>query len=71
MKITSAPFNLQIVGGGKPKITREIQFTNGDNISFTITLDRDENATLPELHRQSVQEVINRLQEWIEPNSPT
>ena len=70
IKITRAPFNLSVSSGGRPKITRELEFSNGDTIVFTVTLEEDETATLTDLHRRSVEEVIERLQAWLKPSTP-
>jgi hypothetical protein len=70
MKITRAPFNLSVSATGRPKITRELEFSNGDTIVFTVTLEEDETATLTDLHRRSVEEVIERLQAWLKPSTP-
>jgi hypothetical protein len=65
--VTSAPFNLELVDGNRPRITRDLEFSNGDTISFSITLEQDIHATIPQLHRNSVRELINRLEAWIGP----
>lgn len=65
VKITQAPFTIEILAGGKPKITRDIVYTNGDKISFAVTLEEDRTATIPDLHRKSVEELISRLEEFI------
>jgi hypothetical protein len=52
---------------GQPTITREYTFKNGDTISFTVTLPRDDAATLPALHRQSIETAISHLKSLIPP----
>lgn len=63
---TSATLNLT-VNAGVPVMSREIEYQNGDRISFSVALPDSSNATLPELHKQSVARVIQLLQEWIAP----
>lgn len=59
-------FNLT-VKDGEPVISRELLCTNGDTISFTVTLPDDPNATLSDLHKRSAEQVIKLLQDWLNP----
>ena len=65
--LSDISLNIEMIAGGQPKVTREITFTNGDKVTFVVTLDRDDSATLPNLHKQSVREVISRLEALITP----
>ncbi|HJV75381.1 MAG TPA: hypothetical protein VJ654_14235 [Noviherbaspirillum sp.] len=64
-----APFKEQTfdisISDGRPSITRNFVFKNGDKLSFTVMLQKDYNATLPDMHRRSVEAVINHLKTLI------
>ena len=63
-KVTAAPFNIEVLAGGRPRVSRQIIFANGNTISFDISLDEDKSATLGDLHHRSVAEVIKHLQDF-------
>jgi hypothetical protein len=50
---------------GRPSITRSYTFKNGDTISFAVTLQKDYDATLSDMHRRSVETAINHLKTLI------
>lgn len=64
--ITQADFNISIANG-KTTITRDFAFKGGDSITFTVALENDKNATVVDLHKQSVARVMALLQELITP----
>lgn len=45
----------------KPVVTRNFTFKDGDTISFTVTLPQNYEASLSDLHRQSVDAAITHL----------
>lgn len=51
----------------QPTIRRQFEFKNGDQVSFSVTLPRDDAATLPDLHQRSVRAVIDHLESLIGP----
>jgi hypothetical protein len=53
----------------RPIITRSIQFSDGGTMTFSLKLPRDDGATLIDLHRQSIEDAIARLQEFLTPQS--
>lgn len=60
-----AKFNLELVKN-KAVITREIEFANGDLVTFSVGVD-PANLTLAELHRKSVESLVTQLQAWAAP----
>jgi len=70
IKVAQAPFNIEVLAGGRPKVSREIVFTNGDKISFEVSLEQDGSLTMGDLHRKSVEEVIKRLENFAPPKKP-
>lgn len=63
-KIMEGDFSITI-SSGKPTVSRNFKFSDATAISFSIQLDRDDAATLPDLHRKSVEAVIELLQRTI------
>ena len=63
-KSTSSTFAIEI-NGVQPTVSREIKFENGDSISFSVTLDRDDDMRLADLHKRSAEHTIKLLQSWI------
>jgi hypothetical protein len=68
IEVTKAPFTLTVVEGNRPRVMREIVFSNGDFLTFSVTLEADAEATIVDLHRKSAEELIARLQDWIDPS---
>ncbi|MFC0132075.1 hypothetical protein CR105_24475 [Massilia eurypsychrophila] len=64
--LASTTFDIKI-SGMQPTITREIKFKSGDSITFTVTLDRDDEVKMLELHKRSVKHVIALLEAWSSP----
>ncbi|WP_332848697.1 hypothetical protein [Massilia sp. S19_KUP03_FR1] len=52
-----------------PVVTRTISFADGSTMSFTLHLPRDDEVTLPGLHRKSIENAIERLQDFLKPQS--
>lgn len=55
------------LSGGKPTITRNFMFADGSAIDFTVTLERDDSATLVDLHQRSLRHAIALLQGMVKP----
>lgn len=51
----------------KPTVKREFTFSNGDEISFSITLDEDMSSTVTDLHKRSIDAAIALLQSRLKP----
>ena len=51
----------------RPTVTRNFSFENGDLISFTVNLEPDFNATIGDIHKQSVIAAIEHLKGLLEP----
>lgn len=64
--ISSATYHIDIASM-QPVITRELKFKNGDTVSFTVTLPRDDQLTVIGMHQASVAHVIALLQGWSAP----
>lgn len=62
------PFNASSydisINNSKPTVKRKFEF-NGDSVEFSVTLEADNSATLPNLHVRSVEVVIAHLQTLI------
>lgn len=62
--VKAASFNIAIQQL-KPTVKREFTFSNGDEISFSITLDADSSSTVIDLHKRSIEAAIALLQSTI------
>lgn len=65
-KLDTATYDIALKNG-KPTITRNLTFKNGDTISFSITMESDHSKSLADLHRESAQAAITYLEDWIKP----
>ncbi|MGZ8339128.1 MAG: hypothetical protein ACXW2U_05385 [Telluria sp.] len=62
----STTFNINIAKAGQAIVTREIVFTNGNSITFSVAIDTA-GLAVSEIHKKSVGAVIEQLQAWIAP----
>jgi hypothetical protein len=69
MKTSPETVTLNLVSdAGRLVMKRELSYRSGDEISFSIALPHDSTGlTVAELHKQSVERVIQLLQDWIAP----
>lgn len=65
-KIISADFKIEL-SEMRPTIARNIEFSDGSTLTFSLKLPRDDDATLVTLHRRSVEDAIARLQDFLTP----
>lgn len=60
------PFKTQnftiVINNQNRAISRNFEFSNGDILSFTMTLEKDESDAVSDLHVKSVQKAIDHLQ---------
>jgi hypothetical protein len=63
-KVRSSDYSISILNG-QPMVTREFKFDDGSVINFTVYLPRDDQATLPDIHKQSVAHAISLLEQTI------
>lgn len=65
-QLTTATYDIKI-DNGKPTVTRNLVFKNGDTLSFSITLESEHSGNLVDLHRASAQAAIKYLEDWLKP----
>lgn len=61
VKTSKGDYRLTL-NSGQPTITRNFTFDDGSAIDFTVTLARDDEATLVDLHQRSLRHAITLLQ---------
>ncbi len=69
MEIKTGEFQVKVTGDSNV-ITRNFVMKNGDTLSYTVTVRKDLDDTMRDLHRKSAQEVIDLLQTFVSPKSP-
>ena len=65
-RLETATFNIAIKSG-QTVVVRDLEYSNGDTISFTVALPNDGGQTISDLHRASAEHVIALLQNWLAP----
>lgn len=60
-KIKGTGYSIDVLNG-TAKVKRQFEFDDGSMIEFSLTLPRDDAATLPDIHKRSVAKAIELLQ---------
>lgn len=69
MEIKTGEFQVKVTGDSNV-VTRNFVMKNGDTLSYTVTVIKDLDDTMRDLHRKSAQEVIDLLQKYVSPKPP-